>query len=148
MASETSMPAPICLIENDPTDGLLVNQEALAQLQAGSQPVVVVAISGLYRIGKSCLMNRLAGRRTGFSTTQSHTKGIWMWCLPHPRRPDHMLVLLDTEGLGDVAKGNTKNDSWILRCLCCSPAPWCTTACARPTSVPWTSRSILGPGAG
>lgn len=38
------------------------------------------------------------------STVQSHTKGIWMWCVPHPRNPDHTLVLLDTEGLGDVEK--------------------------------------------
>lgn len=38
------------------------------------------------------------------STVQSHTKGIWMWCVPHPRKPDHTLVLLDTEGLGDVEK--------------------------------------------
>ena len=35
---------------------------------------------------------------------QSHTKGIWMWCVPHPQKPDHTLVLLDTEGLGDVEK--------------------------------------------
>ncbi|ELV10225.1 Interferon-induced guanylate-binding protein 1, partial [Tupaia chinensis] len=44
---------------------------------------------------------------TGFSlgsTVQSHTKGIWMWCVPHPKKPEHTLVLLDTEGLGDVEK--------------------------------------------
>jgi hypothetical protein len=27
-----------------------------------------------------------------------------MWCVPHPRKPGHTLVLLDTEGLGDVEK--------------------------------------------
>nr|XP_023969994.1 guanylate-binding protein 1-like [Chrysemys picta bellii] len=37
-----------------------------------------------------------------------------MWCLPHPRQAGHTLVLLDTEGLGDVEKGNTKNDMWIF----------------------------------
>ncbi|TFJ96409.1 Visual system homeobox 1 [Platysternon megacephalum] len=37
-----------------------------------------------------------------------------MWCLPHPRRAGHTLVLLDTEGLGDVEKGDTKNDAWIF----------------------------------
>ncbi|XP_019353188.2 guanylate-binding protein 1 isoform X2 [Alligator mississippiensis] len=117
MALQTPMPAPICLIENSPAGGLQVNREALAQLQAGSQPVVVVAIVGLYRTGKSYLMNQLASRRTGFSlgsTIQSHTKGIWMWCVPHPRRPGHTLVLLDTEGLGDVEKGDAKNDTWIF----------------------------------
>jgi hypothetical protein len=38
------------------------------------------------------------------STVQSHTKGIWMLCVPHPKKPDQTLVLLDTEGLGDVEK--------------------------------------------
>uniref|UniRef100_A0A9L0JWI0 Guanylate binding protein 1 n=1 Tax=Equus asinus TaxID=9793 RepID=A0A9L0JWI0_EQUAS len=48
------------------------------------------------------------------STVQSHTKGIWMWCVPHPKKPNHVLVLLDTEGLGDVEKGDNQNDSWIF----------------------------------
>ncbi|XP_053447436.1 guanylate-binding protein 7-like isoform X2 [Nycticebus coucang] len=37
-----------------------------------------------------------------------------MWCVPHPSKPNHTLVLLDTEGLGDVEKGDPKNDSWIF----------------------------------
>lgn len=39
---------------------------------------------------------------------QGQTKGIWMWCMPHPRQPGHTLVLLDTEGLGDVDKVGEK----------------------------------------
>ncbi|XP_043431454.1 guanylate-binding protein 1-like isoform X2 [Prionailurus bengalensis] len=116
MASEIRMPAPVCLIEN--TEGqLVVNQEALEILSATKNPLVVVAIVGLYRTGKSYLMNKLAGKNKGFSigsTVQSHTKGIWMWCMPHPKKPDHTLVLLDTEGLGDVEKGDNQNDSWIF----------------------------------
>ncbi|XP_014919886.1 guanylate-binding protein 1-like [Acinonyx jubatus] len=116
MASEIHMPAPVCLIEN--TEGQLVaNQEALEILSATKNPLVVVAIVGLYRTGKSYLMNKLAGKNKGFSlgsTVQSHTKGIWMWCVPHPKKPDHTLVLLDTEGLGDVEKGDNQNDSWIF----------------------------------
>ncbi|XP_066232947.1 guanylate-binding protein 2-like [Saccopteryx leptura] len=116
MASESHMPAPVCLIEN--TKGqLTVNQEALKILSGIRQPVVVVAIVGLYRTGKSYLMNKLAGKKEGFSlgsTVQSHTKGIWMWCVPHPEKPKYTLVLLDTEGLGDVEKGDNKNDSWIF----------------------------------
>ncbi|XP_053547049.1 guanylate-binding protein 1 isoform X2 [Bombina bombina] len=50
------------------------------------------------------------------STIQSKTKGIWMWCVDHPSKPGHTLVLLDTEGLGDVEKGDSKNDAWIF-CL-------------------------------
>uniref|UniRef100_A0A8C6HB16 GB1/RHD3-type G domain-containing protein n=1 Tax=Mus spicilegus TaxID=10103 RepID=A0A8C6HB16_MUSSI len=62
-------------------------------------------------------MNRLAGQNHGFplgSTVQSQTKGIWMWCMPHPTKPEHTLVLLDTEGLGDVEKSDPKNDLWIF----------------------------------
>ncbi|XP_070261634.1 guanylate-binding protein 1-like [Myotis yumanensis] len=116
MASDIHMPGPVCLIENTNTQ-LVVNPEALKILSAITQPVVVVAIVGLYRTGKSYLMNKLAGQQKGFSlgsTVQSHTKGIWMWCVPHPKKPNYTLILLDTEGLGDVEKGDNQNDSWIF----------------------------------
>ncbi|KAM6229519.1 guanylate-binding protein 1 [Spheniscus humboldti] len=117
MASEIHMPEPVCLIENTQSKGLVVQQEALQVLSEITQPVVVVAITGLYRTGKSYLMNRLARQKKGFSlgsSVQSHTKGVWMCCVAHPCRPGHTLVLLDTEGLGDVEKGNTKNDTWLF----------------------------------
>ncbi|XP_070261642.1 guanylate-binding protein 4-like [Myotis yumanensis] len=116
MASGYTMMDPICLVENQ-NNQLTVNPTALEILDKISQPVVVVAIAGLYRTGKSYLMNRLAGQNHGFplgSTVRSETKGIWMWCVPHPSKPNHTLVLLDTEGLGDVEKGDSKNDSWIF----------------------------------
>ncbi|XP_045870045.1 guanylate-binding protein 6-like [Meles meles] len=124
MASGPHMTAPICLVENNNMQ-LSVNQTAIQILESISQPVVVVAIVGLYRTGKSYLMNCLAGQNQGFPlgcTVQSKTKGIWMWCMPHPCKPNHTLVLLDTEGLGDVEKGDSKNDSWIfaLAVLLCS----------------------------
>ena len=43
MASESHMPAPLCLIENIKGQ-LVANQEALKILSAITQPVVVVAI--------------------------------------------------------------------------------------------------------
>ncbi|XP_037682622.1 guanylate-binding protein 6-like isoform X2 [Choloepus didactylus] len=116
MASGPTMLVPQCLVENK-NEQLSVNRKALKILYKISQPVVVVAIAGLYRTGKSYLMNRLARENIGFplgSTVQSETKGIWMWCVPHPSKPNHTLVLLDTEGLGDVEKSDPKNDSWIF----------------------------------
>ncbi|XP_030641364.1 guanylate-binding protein 1-like [Chanos chanos] len=112
------MESPLCLIENDHGE-LRTGEQALEYLRGISEPVVVVAVVGLYRTGKSYLMNRLAGKQTGFalgSTIESKTKGIWMWCVPHPIKTGHTLVLLDTEGLGDVDKGDSKNDTWIF-CL-------------------------------
>ncbi|XP_038668982.1 guanylate-binding protein 1-like [Scyliorhinus canicula] len=111
------MQEPVCLIENSASGELRVNQEAVNILSEISQPVVAVAIVGLYRTGKSYLMNKLAGKLRGFSlgsTIQSETKGIWMMCVPHPLNHNHCLILLDTEGLGDVEKGDEKNDSWIF----------------------------------
>uniref|UniRef100_A0A673IS64 Guanylate binding protein 1 n=1 Tax=Sinocyclocheilus rhinocerous TaxID=307959 RepID=A0A673IS64_9TELE len=98
---------------------LSVCKHAIEFLSRINEPVVVVSVVGLYRTGKSYLMNRLAGQQSGFalgSTIESKTKGIWMWCVPHPNKEGHTLVLLDTEGLGDVAKGDSKNDGWIF-CL-------------------------------
>ncbi|XP_035259798.1 uncharacterized protein LOC118220194 isoform X1 [Anguilla anguilla] len=118
MSSGTvSMREPICLVENEQDGNLRLVPEAVEILKQIDQPVVVVAIVGLYRTGKSYLMNKLAGKRKGFalgSTIQSKTKGIWMWCVPHPKKANHTLVLLDTEGLGDVEKGDAKNDNWVF----------------------------------
>ncbi|KAK2868502.1 hypothetical protein Q7C36_000373 [Tachysurus vachellii] len=114
-----AMDAPVCLISSDSKGQLCVAKEAKQILDEIIQPVVVVSVVGLYRTGKSYLMNRLAGQQTGFalgSTIESKTKGIWMWCVPHPNKPGHILVLLDTEGLGDVHKGDEKHDTWIF-CL-------------------------------
>ncbi|XP_058604645.1 guanylate-binding protein 1-like [Onychostoma macrolepis] len=119
MACSKLMSAPVCLIENDENGQLHVRKEAKDILDGISEPVVVVSVVGLYRTGKSYLMNRLAGQQSGFalgSTIESKTKGIWMWCVPHPNKKGHTLVLLDTEGLGDVEKGDEKHDTWIF-CL-------------------------------
>lgn len=64
MASASSMEAPICLVENE-NEELRVNPKAINILERITQPVVVVAIVGLYRTGKSYLMNRLAGQNHG-----------------------------------------------------------------------------------
>ncbi|XP_065761876.1 guanylate-binding protein 6-like [Muntiacus reevesi] len=116
MASGPKMMEPIYLIENKNAQ-FSVSQKALHILKKISQPVVVVAIVGLYHTGKSYLMNRLAGQNNGFplgSTVQSKSKGIWMLCVPHPSKSGPILFLLDTEGLRDVKKGDSKNDSWIF----------------------------------
>ncbi|XP_074077819.1 guanylate-binding protein 6-like [Macrotis lagotis] len=111
MASTICMIFPICLVENR-NEKLTVNRQALQILTSISKPVLVVAIVGPCRTGKSYLMNRLAGKNRGFDLDPR--EGIWMWCINHPRKDDHVLVLLDTEGIGDEEKDNSKNHSWIF----------------------------------
>ncbi|KAL0194985.1 hypothetical protein M9458_008557, partial [Cirrhinus mrigala] len=58
------MDKPVCFIDTDLDGKLCVQQSALQILEQIQQPVVVVAVVGLYRTGKSYLMNRLAGEQT------------------------------------------------------------------------------------
>ncbi|KAL0201387.1 hypothetical protein M9458_004574, partial [Cirrhinus mrigala] len=55
------MSAPVCLVENDENGKLRVRKDAKNILDGIHHPVVVVSVVGLYRTGKSYLMNRLAG---------------------------------------------------------------------------------------
>ncbi|VCW76101.1 unnamed protein product, partial [Gulo gulo] len=42
-----------------------------------------------------------------------------MWCMPHPCKQNHTLVLLDTEGLGDMEKvRQTVTDKSFLFWIC------------------------------
>ena len=87
MASEIHMPGPECLVEN--TNGqLLVNPEALKILSAIRQPVVVVAIVGPYRTGKSYLMNKLAGKNKGEWPQQSPAKSLLSTHTPNMQHSD------------------------------------------------------------
>uniref|UniRef100_UPI00358F9768 guanylate-binding protein 2-like n=1 Tax=Myxine glutinosa TaxID=7769 RepID=UPI00358F9768 len=107
------MDSPLMLISSDTNGKFVLNEDTAGILRGITKPVVVVAIVGRYRTGKSYLMNLLAGHKTGFAlghTVQSHTKGIWAWAFPHPSDQRKYLLLLDTEGLGDVEKGSSTND--------------------------------------
>uniref|UniRef100_A0A674II36 GB1/RHD3-type G domain-containing protein n=1 Tax=Terrapene triunguis TaxID=2587831 RepID=A0A674II36_9SAUR len=103
------MPAPICLIENSPAGELRVQQEALQVLAEISQPVVVVGIAGLYRTGKSYLMNKLASKRTG-ERREPCPRAQDSWVLSLALGGEWGLVVRAGEGLG----GDAKNDTWIF----------------------------------
>ncbi|XP_060575210.1 guanylate-binding protein 1-like [Ruditapes philippinarum] len=117
---------PMCLISTESVKNakgeiikvnLKEEQKVLNQLKQIDLPMVIVAVVGLYRTGKSYLMNLLAESTTGFElgkTIASTTKGIWVWCKMHPTMSDKVLLLLDTEGLGDVEKGDASHDNNIF----------------------------------
>lgn len=63
----------MCLVEN--ADGELhVVPGAIRYLMGLNQQVVVVAVVGLYRTGKSYLMNKLAGKRQGENDAEKQIK--------------------------------------------------------------------------
>ena len=87
MAPLIHMPEPLCLIEN--TNGpLLINPEALKILSAIRQPVVVVAIMGLNRTGKSYLINKLAGKNKGEWLQQSPAESLLSTHTPNMQHSD------------------------------------------------------------
>ncbi len=105
-----------------------VGEEAVAALRKFDGPVAVVAVVGLYRTGKSYLVNRVVGQQHGFTvgpTVNACTKGIWMWSEPIPfenaRGETMQMLVLDTEGIGGT-KSSSEYDTRIfsLAVLLCS----------------------------
>ncbi|ORZ33540.1 guanylate-binding protein [Catenaria anguillulae PL171] len=115
------MDTPLMLINlsgkvSDPKSQFVINEEAAKVIESMDGPIGVISVAGLYRTGKSFILNQLAGRTDGFdigASIQPQTQGIWMWALDKPslrrrRLPDTMnIVLLDTEGLGSFTKTET-----------------------------------------
>jgi hypothetical protein len=86
----------------------MVNNEALELLKSVPAPIGVISVVGMYRTGKSYLMNRMIlDRNQGFGvgpTVNPCTKGLWIWGAPIKGQqadgsPINILVI-DTEGIG------------------------------------------------
>lgn len=72
-----------------------------------------VCIAGLYRTGKSFLINKLLnldpnnGMRVT-PTVKTCTKGIWIWSRPiYSKKNDQYIFFMDTEGSGSVTQNET-----------------------------------------
>ncbi|MBN3325755.1 GBP5 protein, partial [Atractosteus spatula] len=97
-------------------DRIEINEEIAAYLERLRNKTEVIAIVGKQRTGKSFLLSWFFGTGRGFPVGHSRdacTKGIWLWCRPHPKHPDTELILLDTEGL-DNPGATEKQDKQIL----------------------------------
>ena len=94
-----------------------VCEEGSALLSAITGPISVIAVAGLYRTGKSFLLNQLVkndtSKRPGFEvgdTTRSCTRGINVWVpQDHCMQPHNgsTLVLMDTEGMASMDQDET-----------------------------------------
>ena len=85
-----------------------INPEAEEFVKQIPAPMGVIAVAGLYRTGKSYLLNRIIlNQQSGFGvgpTINACTKGLWIWKKPisgmtADGNPINILVI-DSEGLG------------------------------------------------
>ena len=99
----------LSMVNYDPSLGqFVINPDALEVIRQLQNPIGVISVAGMYRTGKSYLLNRmLLNRSGGFSVGPSInpcTKGLWMWSKTIPAhtpqgKPLNVLII-DTEGIG------------------------------------------------
>ena len=100
---------PISMVTYDMKSGkFIINPEAEQYIKILPSPLGVISVAGMYRTGKSYLLNRvLLNQGNGFTVGPSInpcTKGLWMWSKPIPAhtpqgKPINLLII-DTEGIG------------------------------------------------
>ena len=114
--------SPILLLSyHEGTREFKLSEEGRAILSRLESPLSVIGVAGMYRTGKSYLLNRvLLDRKYGFGvgpTVNPCTKGIWIWGSPIKGRTADgtpcSVIILDTEGIGALDQ-DTDHDSRIF----------------------------------
>ena len=97
-----------------------LQENAVAILNQIPGRLAVVGIAGLYRTGKSFLLNRLLGLQDGFEIGPSVnpcTKGLWIWGQPVQLAADYHCILIDTEGLGSTQRSASCDMQILSLCI-------------------------------
>ncbi|KAJ1457194.1 P-loop containing nucleoside triphosphate hydrolase protein [Pelagophyceae sp. CCMP2097] len=117
-AKDSGRAVPL-ITQDDSTGKYVVSEEALELLAGIEAPLAVVAIAGLWRTGKSYLLNQFSGavaEKKGFAvgaTVNACTKGLWLWGQPVKLEDGLSVLFVDTEGLGSTSRTQTE-DSQIF----------------------------------
>ena len=100
---------PISMVTYDMKSGkFIINPEAEEVIKILPSPLGIISVAGMYRTGKSYLLNRvLLNQSNGFTVGPSInpcTKGLWMWSKTiqahTPQGKPINLLIIDTEGIG------------------------------------------------
>ena len=112
---------PIEFIKISPTGKCTITEEAIEMLSKIDSNLAVISIAGIYRSGKSYLLNRLLGRQDGFEigpNITSCTKGIWIWGdTVKLNNKNTEVLIIDTEGLASAFEDRNENIDIIIFCL-------------------------------
>ena len=116
-------PAAIPLVEVcDKTGDVSLNENAVAIIKAIQSPFSVMTVCGLYRTGKSYLLNNIVlsgeGKFPVGNTTRACTRGLLMWNRPIEVEDEITgetirALIIDTEGLA-ATTANVNQDSKIF----------------------------------
>ncbi|ETW06675.1 hypothetical protein H310_02857 [Aphanomyces invadans] len=109
---------PVCLIRQG-DDALETCPDGIALLQSlKHEPVAVICLAGQYRTGKSFFLNQMCRSKDlavvqsndGFvvgPTTESCTRGIWIWDADQRNARGEKVLLMDTEGIASTDNDET-----------------------------------------
>ena len=97
---------PLITYDSD-TSQYNLHDDTLEFLNGIGKPLAILGVAGMYRTGKSYLLNRLIlNQNKGFGvgpTINPCTKGIWIWGTPIIGKKDGVncnVLLIDSEGIG------------------------------------------------
>ena len=112
---------PIEFIKISSAGKCTITSEAIEMLSKIDSNLAVISIAGIYRSGKSYLLNRLLGRQDGFEigpNITSCTKGIWIWGdTVKLNNKNTEVLIIDTEGLASAFEDRNENIDIIIFCL-------------------------------